>query len=267
MAKKKAGAAVDPTREKAKQLREAQAKADKRTRNIIITLVGVLILAIVVAIVFVVVNRPTPEKHAADLPAQFSEGQPIIVSSEGVGVENPAAENLTLYFDYTCSACTQLELALRPHLIDAALAGDYNLELQPVITSGGAYNVAATAASLVVAAEAPDLFLPLHEALTDYFYESAISAGDTTYQNLSASDEKVAEIASEVGVPEDLIAKFNSAAASAYLDKATQTWIDADIADRTQVATPEFVAHNTNIDYAGDSAEEVMALLKEAVAK
>ena len=115
MAKKNASQVDGGTRDKAKQLREAQAKSDQRTRNIIIALVVVLIAAIAIAIVFVVVNRPTPESAAEGLPEQFREGQPIVVSSEGVGVSNPDAEDLTFYFDYTCGACTQLEMALRPH--------------------------------------------------------------------------------------------------------------------------------------------------------
>lgn len=95
-------------------MREAQAKSDQRTRNIIIALVVVLIAAIAIAIVFVVVNRPTPESAAEGLPEQFREGQPIVVSSEGVGVSNPDAEDLTFYFDYTCGACTSLRWRSAP---------------------------------------------------------------------------------------------------------------------------------------------------------
>ena len=264
MAKKNASQVDGGTRDKAKQLREAQAKSDQRTRNIIIALVVVLIAAIAIAIVFVVVNRPTPESAAEGLPEQFREGQPIVVSSEGIGVSNPDAEDLTFYFDYTCGACTQLEMALRPHLTDTAQAGDYNLLMQPVITSGGAYNVAATAGALVVAAGAPDLFLEFQDALTDRFYEAATSE-DTFYQDLEASREQVAEIARGVGVSEDLIATFDTDAAQGYLTTATDTWVAADIQDRTQVATPEFVAHNKNITLTGDTAEAVIAELLTAV--
>lgn len=256
----------DATRLKAQQMREAQEKSDQRTRNIIIALVSVLIIAIVVVIVVVVVNRPTPEKAAQGLPEQFQDGQPIIVSSEGVGVANPDAGDLTLYFDYTCGACAQLEMALRPDLIDSAVAGDYNLELQPVITAGAPYNVAATAGALVVAAEAPDLFIEFHDALVEYFYDAASAEDSSVYSNLDASAEKVAEIAREIGVSEDLIAQFDTDAAAGYLAGTTNTWVEADIQGRTQVATPEFVVDNQSLTLTGASAEEVIAELKAAVA-
>lgn len=259
--------ASNSTRDKAKQLREAQAKADQRTRNIIVAMVVVVIVAIVVSVVFIVANRPTPEKAASSLPEQFREGQPIVVSSEGVGKENPDVENLTLYFDYTCPACVNLETALRPHLIDGAQDGDYNLELQPVITSGGAFNVAATAGALEVASQAPDKFVAYHEAMTNYFYTAALQDGDTTYRDLDASVSKVAELAAEAGVPTEIVANFDTDAASAYLTMSTKTWVDADIKDRDKVATPEFVVNGTNVDYAADTAEAAMEKLLAAVGK
>lgn len=266
MGKQKQSRPSGSTQQKAKQLREAQAKADQRTRNIIVVMVVVVIVAIIAAVAFIVANRPTPEKAANQLPEQFQSGEPIVVSSEGVGVSNPDAENLTLYFDYTCPACVNLETALRPHLFENAQAGDYNLELQPVITAGGAFNTAATAGALEVAAQAPDKFIAYHEAMTTYFY-TAMENNDTTYRDLDKSVDKVAELAAEVGVPGDVVASFNTDAASAYLTMSTKAWSSADIKDREQVATPELVVNGTNVDYSAQSAEEAMQKILTAVGK
>ncbi|WP_099332319.1 DsbA family protein [Actinomyces minihominis] len=266
MAKKNASQADVAMRDKAKQMREAQEKSDRRTRNIIIALAVVLVAAITVAIVFVVINRPTAEKAAENLPEQFKDGAPIAISSEGVGVTNPDAEDLTFYFDYSCGACTQIEIGLRPNLFDAAEAGDYNLLLQPVITAGAPYNQAATAGALVVAAEAPDLFLAFQDGLTDYFYEASINGSDTAYRDLAASEAKVAEIAKSVGVSDELIATFNTDAALSYLTTSTNTWVGADIEGRDRVATPEFVANNKSINLTAQTPEAVIDELKAALA-
>lgn len=266
MAKKNVAKASDDTRNKAKQLREAQEASDRRTRNIIIASVSILVVLIVAAIVLVVVNRPTPEKAASSLPEQFQGGEPIIVSSEGVGVRNPDAEDLTLYFDYTCGACAQLEVALSPNLIDDAKAGKYNLLLQPVVTSGHPYLYAATAGALVVAAEDPDNFTVFHDELVQFYYDSAVAGDNSVYDDLAASSEKVAEIAAGIGVPAELISTFSTDASTAYLQLATNTWVAADIEGRTQTATPQIVVNGAEVSPTGSTGAEVMEELLAAVA-
>lgn len=266
MAKKNAARSNDATREKAKQLRAAQEASDRRTRNIIIASVAVLLVLIIAAIVLVVVNRPTPEKAASTLPAEFQDGAPIVISSQGVGVSNPDAEDLTLYFDYTCGACAQLEVALSPQLIDDAEAGEYNLLLQPVVTSGHPYLYAATSGILVVAAEDPENFRAFHDSLVQFYYDSAVAGDKSVYDNLEASEKKVAELAAEVGVPADLISTFSTDAATAYLQLATSTWVGADIEGRTQTATPQIVVAGAEVSPQGSTGDEVMAELLAAVA-
>lgn len=266
MAKKNVAKTSDDTRNKAKQLREAQEASDRRTRNIIIASVSIMIVLIVAAIVVVVVNRPTPERAASSLPEQFQGGEPIIVSSEGVGVRNDDAEDLTLYFDYTCGACAQLEVALSPDLANGAKAGEYNLLLQPVITSGHPYLYAATAGALVVAADDPDNFTTFHDELVRFYYDSAVEGDNSVYDDMEASSKKVAEIATGIGVPADVVSKFSTEAATAYLQLATNTWVAADIEGRTQTATPQIVVNGAEVKPSGTSGAEVMEELRAAVA-
>ena len=264
---KKGSASADATREKAKQMRETQAKADQRARNLVIALVAALIVAIVVAVTLVVMNRPSAEQGGEGLPTQFDEGQPIVVSSAGIDTPTTSSPDLTLYFDYSCGACSQLEIALRPDLFDAAESGDFNLALQPVVTAGAPFNVAATAGALAVAAEVPDLFLQMHEGLIDYFFQAAMTDGDTAYRDLDESLEVVKEIATDMGVPQDVVDSFDPEAAASYLAMATKTWTSTKISGREGPATPEFVTNGAKVPLTGSTAAEVIEELIAAAAK
>lgn len=263
MAKKNVPAGADSARLKAQQLREAQAKADKRTRNIIIAVVAVLAVAIVAAIVLVIVNRPTTEKSAEGLPAQFQDGAPIVVSADGVSTEGSADETLDFYFDYTCQGCVITDYLVGPTMFQAAEAGDFNVAIHPVMTHNLAFNTAATAASLQVVADAPELFVPLHQAMVDYYYNEVLVPSDATVAgNLDSSTTKVAEIAREVGVPDDVIAKFDNEAASAYLLLSSQAWTARQVEGRSsQITSPEFVFMDTKLNPSGETSETMFASL------
>ena len=70
-------------RAKAQQLREEQARADRRTRNIIISLVALIVVVIIVAIAAVIVqsNRKKAEIAEAGSAAlgAYSNGEPTSV--------------------------------------------------------------------------------------------------------------------------------------------------------------------------------------------
>ena len=255
MAKKKAPSA--DVRAKAAQMREAEKKREKRTRDIIVAVVAVLIVAIVAAIVLIIVNRPKASDAADAIPEAFAEGQAFVVSSEGVSAGSPEGDSLTSYFDYTCPGCMQLEALIGEDLVQGATAGDYKLAYAPVLTSAAPYNTAATAASLVVASEAPDLFLPLHSALAAYSGQAIASQDTAVITNMTQSTDAVKQIATQVGVPEDLIAKFDNNAAAAYLRIATDGWVARDTEGRENPTTPELVYDGVKLSTAGTGADVV----------
>lgn len=261
MAKK--NAQVNSTRQKAQQMREAQAKADKRTRNIIITVVSILSVAVVGAVIALVLARPGAE--TGGVPSSFEGGEPIVISAEGVGGLDPEAQDLTLYYDYSCSACAQLEVALAPNLTDGALEGEYNLLLQPVITVGMPFNEAATAAALTVAAKDPANFISLHEDMNAFFLGQLESQDGSIIQDLAQSEQAVADIARSVGVDEDIIAEFDSGGAANYLAESTKEWMASDVEDRENFATPEFVLDGKQYKLAGETAQEAYESLLAAI--
>ncbi len=248
-------------RQKAKDLREQQRKSEIRTRNIIIGVVGLLVAAIVVAIIFIIVNRPDAGDAAAGLPEEFQEGAPIVVTAEGVsaGALEPTENQLSLYFDYTCGGCVSTETMIGQDLFDEANSGTFEYALHPVMTANGAFNTAATAAALQVVANDPEHFEALHEAMIALSYQALVDKDYSVVGSLPASEEAVAELAAQVGVPQEVIDGFDSAAAQQYLTISSEAWGAREVEGRTKVASPEFVYNNVQIVPQGQDAPEVIA--------
>ena len=139
MAQKKKPA-VDPVRAKAAQMRQAQERADRRTRIIVISAVAVIVLAVVAAVGGVIWKQQAQVNAARNVDASdvlgiYADGRPVIVNGNGVVTEaEPNLPTLTEYFDYTCHERTDLDVDMRKNLTTWASEGHFKLELQPVIT-------------------------------------------------------------------------------------------------------------------------------------
>lgn len=148
-------------RAKAQQMREAQEKAERRTRSIIIAVVTVIVIA-VIATVGVIISQQLSAKNEAqsanpsDYLGDYASGQPIRYSHLGVGQVDDSLPTVTEYFDYSCHHCANLEVLIGEDLIAGADNGEYNIEFQPVRTVGMEYANAATSASLIVAQRDPE---------------------------------------------------------------------------------------------------------------
>ena len=86
----------------------------------------------------------------------------------------------------------------------------------------------AASASLVVAQKAPDKWVDFHHALLAYFRSQFQASNGTVVQNLDASWKQVKVIATEVGVPSDVIDTFPVNAVDDYLKASTTAWQDVD---------------------------------------
>ncbi len=265
MVNKKTQAKNDSVQQKAKQMREAQAKADRRTRNIIIGVVSVLVVAIIAAIIFVIVNRPDTEVAAEGLPEQFRNGEPIIVSSEGVGTAAEGVSTVDVYLDYTCSGCVSLETVIGADMTAAAQAGEFNIAYHPVMTHNSAFNTPATAASLAVAAGAPEMWNEFHDALIAVYFDAMNSDDGSLVQSLPKSAEKVVEVANQVGIPQEVIDTFDNEAVQSYLTETTNQWVSREVEGREQVSTPEMVYQDVQIQLTGQDAQQLMASLRSEI--
>ena len=254
---------VDPVRAKAAQMRLAQERADRRTRIIVISVVAAIILAVVGAVGGVIWKQQSQINAARNVDASevlgvFADGRPIVVNGNGVSSQaDPNLPTLTEYFDYSCHACADLDAVLGEDLTTWASEGHYNLELQPVITVDMEYLKPATGASLVVAQKAPDKWIEFHHALMAYFRSQFNAQSGAVINNLDSSWKQVKQIATEVGVPSDVIATFPVNAVDSYLQASSTAWKEAPVdgRDPNKLGTPELVKdHSTLISRSGDLA-------------
>ena len=271
MAQKKKKPDVDAVRAKAAQMRLAQERADRRTRIIVISVVAAIILAVVGAVGGVIWKQQSQINAARNVdPSEvlgvFADGRPIVVNGNGVSSQaDPNLPTLTEYFDYSCHACADLDAVLGEDLTTWASEGHYNLELQPVITVNMDYLKPATGASLVVAQKAPDKWVEFHHALLAYFRTQFQAGNGTVVQNLDASWKQVKQIATEVGVPADVIATFPVNAVEPYLEASSNSWKNASVDGRepNKLGTPELVKDHSTLVTLTNDPESMRAAIKE----
>ena len=271
MAQKKKPATVDPVRAKAAKMRLAQERADRRTRIIVISSVAAIVLAVVGAVGGVIWKQQADINAARNVDASevlgvFADGRPIVVNGNGVSSQaDPNLPTLTEYFDYSCHACADLDAVLGQDLTTWASEGHYNLELQPVITADWEYLKPATGASLVVAQKAPGKWVEFHHALLAYFRTQFQAGNGKVAQNLDASWKQVKQIATEVGVPADVIATFPVNAVEPYLAASSNAWKNASVDGRepNKLGTPELVKDHSTLVTLTNDPESMRAAIKE----
>ncbi len=252
-------------RQKAADMRAAQQKQDAKMRNVLIALVGIIVFAILISVVFLVINKPAADTGPDSLPESFEDGQPIMISQEGIMATEPSDDDLTFYFSYSCPACAQASQALAPNLVDGALEGKYTLALSPVPTSAPAFNEVATSGALLVAQESPDQFLDYHQAVEEFFL-SALGTQDTSVlEDEARSLEAVQEVARQAGISDELVERISPASGRTYLSVSRQHWDAREVEGRTQLATPEFVYKDKQLTLEGETGAEAYESLLSQV--
>lgn len=248
-------APTDPVRLKAQQMREEQARKDRRTRTIIFGIVGALVVAIIAAVTLVIVNQNnsgagesgSQSGDAQGVLGSLADGSPVVYSHLGVGQADESLPTLTEYFDYSCHWCATYDVAFGRDLSQNAADGDFNIEFQPVTTADFPFARPATTASLIVAQQDPEHWLDFHHALLAYFNETSEAGDNRVTTDLDASFEQVQEIAADAGVPSAVIATFQENAVDSYLEASSAAWAQAPITgrDSSGIGTPEFVRDGT----------------------
>jgi protein-disulfide isomerase len=211
---------------KTQEMRKAQAEAARRDarRRRIVTLVGALvILALVAAIVVAVVRAAqqdtgSPDSGEVTVPANATGG------SIPVGPED-APVTVAVYFDYMCPGCGQFEAANGAELSRLVEEGDIRVELLPMsfldqTSRGTQYSTRAANAVATVADGSVDDVWGFHQGL----YEQQPQEGST-----GLTDDQIADIASEAGVPEEVVDRFEDRTYDAWVEEVTQEAFDAGI--------------------------------------
>lgn len=255
------------------------APASKRQiRNIVLAILVVLVVAVAVALFFVL-SRSSDSSGGGSSAQSLTSAQsgdllnsvqPIVISSEGVGVRNQDAQDVTLYFDYSCHACAQIDDLVFDLLIEDVEDGKYNLLLQPVSTVNMSYHPVATKAALLVAQYDPQNFLEFHGLLMAYFWEAYQANDGSVVRDSDKSLEAVIDMAEQVGISQEIIDLFDSTGAVDYLSTATNNWMSDTEAGTIEGrgdynATPEVVANNVSIRFSGSSGSELHENLLESL--
>ena len=171
----------------------------------------------------------------------------------GIGNVDESLPTLTEYFDYSCHVCAAYDVAFGEQATQDALDGKFNIKYQPVNTVKAPYQYAATTASLIAAQKVDaQTWGKFHNALLAYFNEAYTSGNGSVVQDLSKSAKQVKTIASQVGIPEDVVNSFPENGVDEYLTKTTQAWANATYEGRSpnSLGTPEFVINDkTALDF------------------
>jgi len=178
--------------------------------------IGALV-ALVVAIVLVVVRDSSTTDRAAP---QAAEG---VAAPAGLTTDDPIAigdgpVTVTVYFDYLCPACGAFEEANGEALDQLLLADDVTVDLRPIaflddLSAGTEYSTRAANALATVVDGDPSHAWDFHRAL----YAHQPREGEE-----GLTDQQLADIARDVGVPEQVAALFTEGRFEAWVAQRTE---------------------------------------------
>lgn len=229
-----------------------------KTRNLIITLLAVLVVVVIAVFAWIATgnsdgsssNSNTAQSSGASSDNILGSASPIIVSSAGVGVRNENAPDVTVYFDFSCHACAQMEVLIFDWIFEDVQEGQYNLLLHPVNTVDMPYHPVATYAAILVAEQDPTHFVEFYRELMSYFWDAYDSGDGSVVNDSTNSLAAVSDIAADLEIDQNIIDQFDTTGAETYLDNTTSEWMSV---EKDTYATPEVVANGVSIRFSGDT--------------
>jgi len=205
-------------RNKARDLRHAQAVAARRTvgrTRLLVSAGAIIIVGLLVAIVAVVVNSG-PKRDAS--PGVSSGGTAAVPANTAAGgailIGRPQAPvKVEIYLDYLCPFCGRFEKANSADIDSLVQAGKIRIELHPLafldrLSKGTNYSTRTANAVATVADRAPTSVLA---------FNTALFAAQPAENSSGLSDDQIAALAVRAGVPQ--------AVASAFAERTFQPWI------------------------------------------
>ena len=228
-------------RSRARALREQRERAERRRRAGVLTAAALAGAAVITVVVVAVVSGGEDDVPQA-VPPSFSE-------SGGFTTGDPDAPvAVSIYQDYQCPYCAEFEAANSDFVDERREAGDIAVTYHPLdlLRRLGDYSVRSASAAVCVAEEAPDQFSAFNDAL--FANQPQEGAG-------GLSDQQVAAIAAEAGVPDEVEGCITS---GRYTDWVTQVTDDRD--ERVQ-GTPTVLVDDEVVP-----AEQFQAAVEQALA-
>ena len=207
----------DAAREQARRMREEQARRERRNRVLLIGGLVVVVALIAVAVVAIIGNSGTKSLDDVAAPAPATAEGGIPVAADGVGATNDGVPTVTIYSDYMCPICGEFESINGTTLDELAASGEATIVYHPIaildgFSQGTQYSTRSTQAVAVVADQAPDQFLAFHQALF---------ANQPEENTPGLSDDEIAQVALDAGVPQDVVDAFGDGTFTPWVSAVT----------------------------------------------
>lgn len=206
---------------KARQLREAQAAADRRRQTRVQLAWGLGLLVIVGLLVAIVVIAINSSQKADDSRAKGPLVTPANATASGtipLG-DKDAPVRVEVFLDYICPACGRFEQVNSPDLERLVEDGSVRVDLHPMnfldaTSQGTRYSTRAANAVATVADKAPDAVWAFHNALF---------ARQPREGTPGLSDKEIADIAVQAGVPQAVADTFTQGTFEPWVDAANES--------------------------------------------
>lgn len=219
----------DAARAEALALQKKQQSSEKRNRVIVLSVLALAVIGLVVAVVLILTEgQKTPMEKVDNVPAGVVQDSGIPVGADGAaGTTNEGAKTLDVYVDYMCPICGQFEQTNSASIAEMREAGDITLVVHPVsildrASQGTEYSTRAASASAWVADKAPEQFSAFHDALF---------ASQPAENTAGLSDEQIAQVAEQAGVPADVAAGITDGDAKDTFEEWVAASTDAATSD------------------------------------
>lgn len=230
-------------------LQEEQAAAEKRRQTLRIgALVAIIIVCVVGIGIAVQYTRDTATEPATS-PAGVSDGFGVVRGD----VDAPVT--VTLYEDFMCPACKNVEQLAGARLAEFVDEGTINVDYRPIAILDNAsttdYSTRATAtAACTLDSAGSEAYFALHDLL----FEMQPSEGGA-----GLTDEQLADMAAQVGADADEVAKCQE-------DETFVDWVDTatDAASKNDVSgTPTILIDGEKFEFT--EGEDPLTTLETAI--
>lgn len=256
----------DEARAAAVQLRQEQERAARRQRVVVISLlvVGLVVLG---GVVWAILRSGQPAPLGEQLePTVTTERGAVVVDADGVVADPPPMTTedgapratfadgafgedvvvVSVYADYMCPFCGLFEQTRGPVLDELREAGDVVVAYHPITildrySQGSEFSTRTASAAFHVAEEAPEAFVA---------FNALLFANQPAEGSSGLSDDEIAEIAVEAGVPQDVADDLASGSYREWAQEATGLAEE----DLERLATPTILVDGEVL--AGDWRED-----------
>lgn len=238
----------EAARAEALKLRDEAKRREKRNRMLAIGGLTAAVAVLVVAVILILGQEAKPIAYRGSEPLDISQvTTPSAANDKGgipVGTDRVAGSTVEgdavvveVVYDYQCPHCANFEAANHADISSLLESGNVQFIFRPVsfmdyASNGKEFSTRASNAAAVVADRSPEYFLDFHGALF---------ANQPTGNGLT--DDDIADIAREVGVPQETIDEFTTTAPNSD-ERVFSRWIAAAtelVSDELGLSTPTII--------------------------